>query len=1044
MISPSSSCPTSSINSNTYPVSSSSASSPIPSSSHLDPESRSHKGSYEAVLEYFTSNSLPLPSYLQTYDSFVSHFFTSTDNPSLLSPINIPPHLTSYEAFIRYSIAKAAPAASSLPSTVPLPLNQFCPRCTKALASSPPPPSHAAWWRRGGELCTPEELFRSASEGQCQFCWFVMVKVLRRLVVGVQIEDEEDLKQKVEEVWRDVKYLLVGLSFWAEDRREDVWRGEVSVRCVPRVPLGREKDVDVDMEGKVVVSEFVRLRRGYIPGPSYPPSFLASFHTASEQSWSQALEWINNCRSHALCSAAETMDCHERRPARLIAVGRPGETHVRVIETAGLAVSETPFMSLSHCWGKDGVPTQLLKGNYDRFTKEGIRLTELPKTFRDAIEVTQRLNIVPYIWIDSLCIIQDSKEDWDDESVKMQYVYRNSVLNLAAGASPNSHGGLFNPRHPLSTVPWSIEVPLSDDNDDKDYNIKNKTFLTSEYRSEKESDLILFTRGWVLQEQLLARRTLIFGKEELHWECVTCEASESFPSSIDRERWDGDMNDRRTIFQHQWENLTGTDTGNKLGPADSSDMNSKRRKAWELLVQTYFSRSLTKASDRLIAISGIAEQLSGRWGPGVTYLAGLWSYRLVQGLLWYMGGEDRCEERDAQAAPSWSWASLVPEHVPGVTDLKLAFAEAECVDGLAEVLEAQVTPVRSTNPFGPVVPGSGSIRLRGPVLPRPRIRNRDGNCEVYDLVFGANEMSSDFRMSESGVYVNMATGMPAYLQSYQSIAVRWDNINDMKEDEEEAYLAPLQVQLIEDGPAGNPSKLQLVGLVLLKASSWVAVPQFRRVGLFFITDEAPQWNSAPDNELQDGEQRDNETATHMNVDFESSSDPESCAVRYPDPNYHHHPPDTDDDSSNSQPDDICSEDSYSSNPFADATWESESGEETERDPAEFNEYYYEDFSVWASGIERLKNQGVLRNIDTWFAQEIQQGQRSDRLKEDPYANGPRPLNTNLATRYSPCLQRTFYHRIDRFLETCQAVARLKPDLVLGGGDANGYYVYEIV
>lgn len=84
--------------------------------------------------------------------------------------------------------------------------------------------------------------------------------------MGVQVEDEEDLRQKVEEVWRDVKYLLVGLSFWAEDKREAVWRGEVSVRCLPRVPLGREKDVDVDAEGKVVVSEFVRLRRGYMPG----------------------------------------------------------------------------------------------------------------------------------------------------------------------------------------------------------------------------------------------------------------------------------------------------------------------------------------------------------------------------------------------------------------------------------------------------------------------------------------------------------------------------------------------------------------------------------------------------------------------------------------------------------------------------------------------------------------------------------------------------------------------------------------------------------
>ncbi|KAK3392286.1 protein TOL [Sordaria brevicollis] len=998
---------------------------------------RSHQGSYEALIEYFTTNSLPLPSYLQSYNSFVSHFFASSSSPTSASTssnslpflsgpssgVNIPAHLTSHEAFIRYSSTNLTHAAQ-------LPLNHFCSRCTQVLASPPPASSsNASWWRGGGKLCIVEELFCSASEGTCHFCWVVMAKVLRS-IEGQVNDEEEEMRGRAEDVWRDMRWLMVGLFFWAEDKRGDVWRGELSVRCLPdvvRKGKGKGKDMEMDMEGKVVVSEFVKIREGLQPDPSYPLSFLTSFHTASEHSWNQAVEWINNCHSsHALCHAAKIMDCHDRRPARLIAVGHPGDTHVRVIETAGLPLSETPFMSLSHCWGKDGVPTQLLQENYDRFTKEGIKLTELPRTFRDAIDVTRRLNLVPYIWIDSLCIIQDSKQDWDDESVKMQYVYRNSVLNLAAGASPNSHGGLFNPRYPLSTVPWSIPLPVSSFSSVGE----SEKVLTSEYRSEKESDLILFTRGWVLQEQLLARRTLIFGKDELHWECATIEASESFPLSIDTERWD-DVNDRRTIFQHQWENLL-----------DGGD--AQRRKAWELLVQTYFSRSLTKASDRLIAISGIAEQIGGRWGEGVTYLAGLWSYRLLQGLLWSMGGEDRCEERDMQAAPSWSWASLVPEHVPGVTDLKLTYEEAEFVDGLAEVLEAQVTPVRSTNPFGPVIPGSGSIRLRGPVLPRPRITNRDGNCEVYDLVLGGNETGSDFRMNESGVYVNTATGLPAYLHSTQSVVVHWDDINDVTDDEEEAYLAPLQIQLVEDGQGGNPSKLQLVGLVLLKASSWIAVPQFRRAGLFFITDEAPQRNAAPDGELHDEQQQEEESDTHMDIDPEGSLDPEPLAVRYPDPNYQHHPLDAYDDYSDSQQDDTYSNDSYSSNPFANVTWEDESEEETEKDPAEDNEYYYEDFSVWESGIERLKSQGFLRNIDTWFTQEVQQRGRMDVLRQDPYVNGPRPPSTDLAERYSTCLQRTFYHWIDRFLNTCKDVARLKPDSVLGGGEGNGYYVYEIV
>lgn len=107
-----------------------------------------------------------------------------------------------------------------------------------------------------------------------------------------------------------------------------------------------------------------------------------------------------------------------------------------------------------------------------------------------------------------------------------------------------------------------------------------------------------------------------------------------------------------------------------------------------------------------------------------------------------MAGEDRCEERDPEAAPSWSWVSLVPEHAPGVTDMKLMYEEVEFVDSLAEVLEARVTPVRSTNPFGPVIHGSGSIRLRGPVLPRVRITNRDGDCGVYDLVLDRHPLGT--------------------------------------------------------------------------------------------------------------------------------------------------------------------------------------------------------------------------------------------------------------------------------------------------------------
>ncbi|KAH8600698.1 heterokaryon incompatibility protein-domain-containing protein, partial [Bisporella sp. PMI_857] len=66
----------------------------------------------------------------------------------------------------------------------------------------------------------------------------------------------------------------------------------------------------------------------------------------------------------------------------------------------------------------------------------------LPKTFQDTILVAQRLNI-SYIWIDSLCIIQDSAEDWQAESAIMGQIYSNCTLNIAAAGASDGSVGLF-------------------------------------------------------------------------------------------------------------------------------------------------------------------------------------------------------------------------------------------------------------------------------------------------------------------------------------------------------------------------------------------------------------------------------------------------------------------------------------------------------------------------------------------------------------------------------------------------------------------------
>jgi hypothetical protein len=129
--------------------------------------------------------------------------------------------------------------------------------------------------------------------------------------------------------------------------------------------------------------------------------------------------------------------------------------HVQLIVTAENPPT-SPYASLSHCWGKIKIIT-LTEGNLREFLEAEIALSRLSQTFCDAISVAKSLN-VRYLWIDSLCIIQDSVADWNVESRTMLQVYQNAYCNIAATHAKNGSGGLFSNRNPDLL---SIDVQLS-------------------------------------------------------------------------------------------------------------------------------------------------------------------------------------------------------------------------------------------------------------------------------------------------------------------------------------------------------------------------------------------------------------------------------------------------------------------------------------------------------------------------------------------------------------------------------------------------------
>jgi len=149
------------------------------------------------------------------------------------------------------------------------------------------------------------------------------------------------------------------------------------------------------------------------------------------------------------------------------------------------------YMTLSHCWGSAEF-IRLLMSNMEEF-RRGRPISSLPQNFRDAIAVTRRFSI-RYLWIDSLCIIQDSVTDWKSESSMMRDVYANSVCNIAAAASQNPYQGLFRTRR-LDEILRIVEAHWAD---------RPKLSLLvnmdeGEYWLAQLDSAPLLRRGWVIQ-----------------------------------------------------------------------------------------------------------------------------------------------------------------------------------------------------------------------------------------------------------------------------------------------------------------------------------------------------------------------------------------------------------------------------------------------------------------------------------------------------------------------------------------------------------------
>ncbi|KAK4182103.1 heterokaryon incompatibility protein-domain-containing protein [Podospora australis] len=364
---------------------------------------------------------------------------------------------------------------------------------------------------------------------------------------------------------------------------------------------------------------------------------------SSSANFNVARNWLDACAGgHGRCPR----NINSALPRRILDLGdNPALKSIHLLVDSDFPAA---YATLSHCWGTTQ-PLKLTNVTLHKF-QSGINFDDLPRTFQHAITATLALGL-RYLWIDSLCIIQDSKQDWEEQCAQMCRIYRDSFVTIAGPAAGGCHARFLHQRPMGAKATFDVkgrdgvDVKVTftqgsnfdksdfDDYEQGDPQAGSLELDTNGAVSEREQPLL--QRAWVLQERLLSSRILYFGASRMYLECFTNVQVEGCRFPVDP----------RTTYTEAI----------KI-PVMQLNNEQDRVRYWERIVKNYSSLGITNITDRLPALSGIAvnfHQVSKS-----QYVAGLWVDQLPQALAWYIRAfeEDR-PSMEEYVAPSWSWAS---------------------------------------------------------------------------------------------------------------------------------------------------------------------------------------------------------------------------------------------------------------------------------------------------------------------------------------------------------------------------------------------------
>ncbi|KAL3955672.1 hypothetical protein ACCO45_011235 [Purpureocillium lilacinum] len=495
---------------------------------------------------------------------------------------------------------------------------------------------------------------KSKADAGCPFCSLCWVSILRTAN-----------KDRIEK-------LLRGESAWDEGQRwtPKMWlmgghfhtRGRhgafIQICCgKPTQVVGGEQEEDSNPADSVSA----RLEAYELPGQQSTYRLLGRRSTAV---WDPELRtrliqgWLYACRkNHPKCKAANDTAA---MPTRVIDVGSPdGPSALRLVPTQGI---REPYIALSYCWGVTADDILTLTPKTYASMMQGITESDLAQAHRDTISLARALGI-RYIWIDALCIIQGDEADWTKESKSMAQVYGNAALTVVAGRSADARNGyvdnFVDSSVERSLPPCRLPVggPPSDTGSDGGF------VMVSLPRSTDLGPVV--TRAWCCQERTCCRRAIMFGTEQLIFEC---ETERVYENGLIKEN-----PAPRFAFEQQQQQPSSLPPAQ---PAELQDAREVTLRKWYNFIYGYTACHLSNPHDIFAAIAAIAQQAAR--GLDSRYLAGIWECDMLRGLLW-----KPCYHHEVSTngkilttrpkptrltgpatkgpivrAPSWSWAAV--------------------------------------------------------------------------------------------------------------------------------------------------------------------------------------------------------------------------------------------------------------------------------------------------------------------------------------------------------------------------------------------------